>query len=96
MTFKRRSAHLAPVEPGPPSERSLSIAMELEPMQRRRFKDVRSFSDRPRQRSNRLREEAEVLSHSPDSDALLKEARRAHVASHMDEWLSSPGLRPPD
>jgi hypothetical protein len=70
--------------------------MELEPMQRRRFKNVLSFPDRLANEAVRLREEAEALPHGPERDALLKKARQADTASHMDEWLSSPGLRPPD
>jgi hypothetical protein len=65
-------------------------------MQRRRFKNVLSFPDRLANEANRLREEAEALPHGPERDALLKRARQADTASHMDEWLSSPGLRPPD
>ena len=65
-------------------------------MQRRRFKDVLSFPDRLANEAKRLREEAEASTHGPERDALLKRARQADIASHMDEWLSSPGLRPPD
>ena len=65
-------------------------------MQRRRFKNVLSFPDRLTNESNRLREQAEALPHGPERDALLKKARQAEVASRMDEWLSSPGLRPPE
>jgi hypothetical protein len=65
-------------------------------MQRRRFKDVLSFPDRLANEATRLREEAEAPNHGPERDALLKRARQADIASHMDEWLSSPGLRPPD
>ena len=28
-------------------------------------------------------------------DATLKKARQTEAAAHMDEWLNSPGLRPP-
>jgi hypothetical protein len=69
--------------------------MEMEPMQRRRFKNVISFHDRLASEAARLREEAEALPHGPERDALLKKARQADIASHMDEWLSSPGLQPP-
>jgi hypothetical protein len=65
-------------------------------MQRRRFKNVLSFPDRLANESNRLREEAEALPHGPERDAILRTARQADIASHMDEWLSSPGLRPPE
>jgi hypothetical protein len=64
-------------------------------MQRRRFKNVLSFPDRLADQANRLRKEAEALAPGPERDALLKKARQADIASHMDEWLSSPGLQPP-
>jgi hypothetical protein len=63
-------------------------------MQRRRFKNVLSFPDRLANEASRLRKEAEALQ-GPERDALLKKARQADIASHMDEWLSSPGLQPP-
>jgi len=75
---------------------SYPVNMELEPMQRRRFKNVLSFPDRLAYEAGRLREEAEALPPSPERDAPLKKARQADIASHMDEWLSLPGLRPPD
>jgi NADPH:quinone reductase-like Zn-dependent oxidoreductase len=28
-------------------------------------------------------------------DALIKKARQADTAAHVDQWVSSPGLRPP-
>jgi hypothetical protein len=65
-------------------------------MQRRRFKNMLSFPDRLNQEAQRLREEAKKIPHGMERDALLKKARQAETAAHMDEWLSSPGLRPPD
>ena len=42
-----------------------------------------------------LRAKAKQLSPGPERDELLREVRRLEVASHMSEWASSPGLRPP-
>jgi hypothetical protein len=64
-------------------------------MQRRRFKHVLSFPDRLANESERLREEAEKLPHGPEREILLRKARQADIALHVDEWLSSPGLQPP-
>jgi hypothetical protein len=64
-------------------------------MQRRRFKNILSFPDRLANEADRLRKEAEVLPPGPDRTELLKKARQADIAAHMDEWLSSPGLKPP-
>nr|WP_019199782.1 hypothetical protein [Afipia birgiae] len=41
------------------------------------------------------RNEAEKLPPGKDRDALLKKARQLDTASHINEWLSSPGLRTP-
>jgi hypothetical protein len=45
------------------------------------------------QEAERPREEAEKLPHGPEREALLRKARQADTALHMDEWLSSPGLQ---
>lgn len=42
-----------------------------------------------------LRAEADKTPSGRAKDALLKQARQLDTASHMQEWLSSPGLRPP-
>jgi hypothetical protein len=42
----------------------------------------------------RLKEEAQSLRPGPERDDLMRRARQAETASHMDDWLSSPGLRP--
>jgi hypothetical protein len=34
--------------------------------------------------------------HGPQRDALVKKIRQLTTASHMSEWLQSPGLRPPE
>jgi hypothetical protein len=65
-------------------------------MQRRRFRNVLSFPDRLANEAERLREEAEKLPHGLERDALLKKARQAKTALQMEEWISSPGLRPPE
>lgn len=41
------------------------------------------------------RDEAEKLPPGKDRDALLKKARQPDTASHINEGLSSPGLRAP-
>jgi hypothetical protein len=64
-------------------------------MQRRRFKNILTFPERLDQEVKRLRTEAEKLPHGTERDALLRKARQAETASHMNEWLSSPGLQAP-
>ncbi|MBR0695955.1 hypothetical protein [Bradyrhizobium lablabi] len=42
--------------------------------------------------------EAQVaqLKPGPQRDGLLRKIRQLETASHMNEWLTSPGLRPPE
>lgn len=41
------------------------------------------------------KDEAEKLPPGKDRDTLLKKARQMDTASHINDWLSSPGLRQP-
>jgi hypothetical protein len=63
--------------------------------ERRRVKQTRSFEERVAEEVRRLREEAELLPRGPVRDAALRRARQAETGSHMTQWLTSPGLRPP-
>jgi hypothetical protein len=42
--------------------------------------------------------EAQVakLKPGPQKDALLRKIRQLDTAAHISEWLSSPGLQPPE
>jgi hypothetical protein len=64
-------------------------------MQRRRFKNTLTFPDRLANEAERLREEAETKPPGPERDALLRKARQADIAAHIDQWVSSPGLKSP-
>jgi hypothetical protein len=64
-------------------------------MQRRRFKQDQSLEERLSQEAKRLREEAKLLPPSAARDEKIRKARQAETGSHMTEWLTSPGLRPP-
>jgi hypothetical protein len=46
-------------------------------------------------RAVRLKDEANALPYGPLRDAAIRKARQAETASHMSEWLSSPGLEAP-
>jgi len=65
-------------------------------MQRRRFKHILSFPDCLAQEAARLREEAEKLSPGQERETLLRKASQADTALHINEWLTSPGLRAPE
>lgn len=43
----------------------------------------------------RLREDAQAFQIGPERDDMIRRARHAETALHLDEWLLSPGLRPP-
>lgn len=63
---------------------------------RRRTKHTASFEERLADEAQRLREAAaEQPAGSTDREQLLRQARRVETASHMNDWLKSPGLQPP-
>ena len=65
-------------------------------MQRRRFNNTLSFPDRLAKEAKRFRDEAErTKPPGPERDLLIRKARQADTAAHIDQWVSSPGLRPP-
>jgi hypothetical protein len=64
-------------------------------MQRRRFKQTTSLKDRLASFAQDIRKRASELRPGPERDALLKRARQADTASHIDEWVNSTGLQPP-
>ena len=63
---------------------------------RRRFKQFLSLSERLEQEAARLRAAAEKLPNGPQREQFLRKARQAETATHVDEWLSSPGLQAPE
>lgn len=64
-------------------------------MERRRFKQTTSLDQRLEEQAKRLRQEARGIPPGVERDRLIRRARQAEVAMHMNEWLSSPGLQPP-
>jgi len=42
------------------------------------------------------REAARTAHSEAEREVLLRRARRYEVTAHLDEWLSSPGLQPPE
>jgi hypothetical protein len=62
----------------------------------RRVKHKASFAERLAEEVQRFKEAAEKeIPGSLARELLLKRARQAETASHMNEWLTSPGLQPP-
>jgi hypothetical protein len=64
-------------------------------MQHRRFKQNQSLEERLSEEAKHLREEAKLLPPGAARDEIIRKARLAETGSHMTEWLTSPGLRPP-
>ena len=62
---------------------------------RRRFKQSVPLEERLRLQAEADRERAKVLPPCAEREELLMRARRAETASHLTEWLNSPGLQPP-
>jgi hypothetical protein len=63
-------------------------------MRRNRRKQTVSFDQRLEQAAHSAREEARRLPDGQERETLLKKARQAEVAAHINEWLTSPVLRP--
>jgi hypothetical protein len=64
-------------------------------MQRRNLKQTTSLNQRLEEQAKRLRLEAKGTPPGFEREKLICGARQAETAAHMQEWLSSPGLRPP-
>ena len=63
--------------------------------QRRRFKSTQSLKQRLLDRVRNLREEARLLPPGARQDDLLRQARQADTAVHMEEWLRASEGQPP-
>jgi hypothetical protein len=63
---------------------------------RRRSKQTSTLAERLIQEAANLRRQAQELPPGVMRDDLLRKARQADVGAHMHEWLSSPGLQPPN
>ena len=64
-------------------------------MLRRFVKDVGAAHQQQKE-ANRLREQALSMPSGEAREALLRKAQRTEIAAHIDKWISSPGLRPPE
>jgi hypothetical protein len=75
----------------PPSSDGKERAME----QRRRFKQQLTLQDRLSAWAKAVRVQANQLCPGPERDMLLRKARQADTASHLQDWANSPGLQSP-
>jgi len=62
---------------------------------RRRIKHEKTFAERLDDEANRFKEAADALPSGTERELLLRRARQAETAAHMNDWLRSPGLQPP-
>jgi hypothetical protein len=64
-------------------------------MKRRRFKQSMPLKERLAAFAKEARERAAALPPGLVRDDMLRKARQADTAGHLDDWASSPGLQPP-
>ena len=64
--------------------------------ERRRFIQTASLKDRLIAFAAEARTKAAKLAPGIERDDLLRKARQADTASHLDDWANSRGLRPPE
>jgi hypothetical protein len=59
------------------------------------FQTNSDLEERLGEEASRLCEEAKVLPPGIERDRLIRRARQAETGSHMNQWLTSPGLQSP-
>jgi hypothetical protein len=60
-----------------------------------RTKQRLSFEEHLIQAATEARAEAVALPPGRERDALIRKARQDDTAAHMNDWINSPGLKPP-
>jgi len=64
-------------------------------LKRRRSKQTIPLKDRLAAFAKEMVEQASLLPPGAEKDDLLRRARRADTASHLDDWANSLELQPP-
>ncbi len=64
-------------------------------IRQRRFKQTTTVDERLEEQAAKLGKEAQGTPPGVARDDLLRRARRAETAAHIQEWLKSPGLQAP-
>lgn len=64
--------------------------------ERRRVRQTLSFKDRLILWSQKVREDADKMRPGRERDDLLRKVGQADLATHVDDWVNSPGLQPPE
>jgi hypothetical protein len=63
--------------------------------ERRRIQDEKTFEERLAEEARCYRDAAECAGPGRARELLLRRARQAETASHVNDWLKSPGLKTP-
>jgi hypothetical protein len=61
----------------------------------RQRRQVMPFDKRLAAEATRLREKAQSMPFGIERDDVLRKAREADTAAHINQWLTSPGLASP-
>ena len=64
-------------------------------MQRRRLMQTAPLEQRLEEQAKRLRQEARGTPPGVEREKLIRRARQAETASHINQWISSKGLKAP-
>lgn len=66
-------------------------------MERRHLEHATSLEARIAERIDEIRAKAEAFPPgSKERERMERRARQAETGTHINEWLASPGLRPPE
>jgi hypothetical protein len=65
-------------------------------MQRRRIVHIEPLDERLAQEAHRLKEAAKSLKPGQRRQEILRKARQAEMAASITQWITSPGLQPPE
>jgi hypothetical protein len=68
----------------------------MEGSMQRRPEHSASLDERIADHARRIRDEAKAMPPGKERQEMVRRARQAEVAAHISEWISSPGLRPPE
>ena len=65
-------------------------------LQCRRVQHTSPLEERLERMAQQCREKAKTLPPGLEREEMIRKARQAETASHLSQWVASPGLRPPE
>ena len=65
-------------------------------VKRNRAKQISTLEQRLQNAAAEARQAAKSLPPGAEREEQIRKARQAEVAAHLNKWISSPGLRPPE